>query len=81
MMLPRNNKNAIKIMINNDDDMDDINDKKEEARKEYGISDEPTRKVKEESVRTSNYSQAKNKINPLPWPRTMPAVSPTKTTP
>ena len=29
MMLPRNNKNAIRIMINNDDDMDDINDKKE----------------------------------------------------
>ncbi len=29
MMLPRQNKNAIKIMINNDDDAEDIADKRE----------------------------------------------------
>jgi hypothetical protein len=29
MMLPRQNKNAIRIMINNDDDADDIAKKRE----------------------------------------------------
>lgn len=33
MMLPRQNKNAIRIMINNDDDADDIAGKRDEARK------------------------------------------------
>jgi hypothetical protein len=37
MMLPRQNKNAIRIMINNDDDADDIARKREEAQKEYGV--------------------------------------------
>ena len=45
MMLPRQNKNAIRIMINNDDDAEDIADKREEARKEYGINDhQPSQK-------------------------------------
>lgn len=37
MMLPRQNKNAIKIDINNDDDADDIELKRREAQKNYGI--------------------------------------------
>jgi hypothetical protein len=32
-MLPRQNKNAIRIMINNDDDADDIARKRDEAQK------------------------------------------------
>jgi hypothetical protein len=32
-MLPRQNKNAIRIMINNDDDEDDIARKRDEAQK------------------------------------------------
>lgn len=33
MMLPRQNKNAIRIMINNDDDAEDIAEKRERAQK------------------------------------------------
>jgi hypothetical protein len=33
MMLPRQNKNAIRIMINNDDDAEDIARKRDEAQK------------------------------------------------
>ena len=33
MMLPRQNKNAIRIMINNDDDADDIAEKRGKAQK------------------------------------------------
>lgn len=33
MMLPRQNKNAIKIMINNDDDAEDIAEKRDRAQK------------------------------------------------
>ena len=36
-MLPRQNKNAIRIMISNEDDADDIAKKREDAQKEYGI--------------------------------------------
>lgn len=36
-MLPRQNKNAIRIMINNEDDAEDIAKKREDAQKEYGI--------------------------------------------
>jgi hypothetical protein len=32
-MLPRQNKNAIRIMINNDDDEEDIARKRDEAQK------------------------------------------------
>ena len=32
-MLPRQNKNAIRIMINNDDDAEDIARKRDEAQK------------------------------------------------
>jgi hypothetical protein len=34
-MLPRQNKNAIRIMIDNDDDMEDIARKRDEAEKDY----------------------------------------------
>lgn len=37
MMLPRQNNNAIKIDINKDDDADDIEMKRKEAQKNYGI--------------------------------------------
>jgi hypothetical protein len=37
LMLPRQNKNAIRIMINNEDDAEDIARKRDEAQKEYGI--------------------------------------------
>ena len=37
MMLPRQNKNAIKISINNDDDAEDIEAKREAARGNFGI--------------------------------------------
>jgi hypothetical protein len=40
MMLPRQNKNAIRIMINNDDDAEDIARKRDEAQKEYGVTEE-----------------------------------------
>lgn len=33
MMLPRQNKNAIRIMINNDDDAEDIAMKRDKAQK------------------------------------------------
>lgn len=36
-MLPRQNKNAIRIAINNDDDAEDIARKREEAQREYGV--------------------------------------------
>ena len=32
-MLPRQNKNAIRIMINNDDDAEDIAEKRDRAQK------------------------------------------------
>ena len=41
MMLPRQNKNAIRIMIDNDDDAEDIAMKRDKAQKEYGIPEEP----------------------------------------
>jgi hypothetical protein len=37
MMLPRQNKNAIKIMIDNDDDAEDIAEKRDRAQREYGL--------------------------------------------
>ena len=40
MMLPRQNKNAIKIMIDNDDDAEDIAKKRQQAQKQYGIVEE-----------------------------------------
>lgn len=39
MMLPRQNKNAIKIDINNDDDAEDIEEKRQQAQRNYGIKD------------------------------------------
>ena len=39
-MLPRQNKNAIRIMIENEDDAEDIARKRDEAQREYGISEE-----------------------------------------
>lgn len=65
MMLPRQNKNAIRIMINNDDDAEDIARKRDEAQKEYGIAEEaPPKKqqqpVKEEShLRKNSFGGAK----------------------
>lgn len=38
-MLPRQNKNAIKIDINNDDDAEDIEEKRQQAQRNYGIKD------------------------------------------
>jgi hypothetical protein len=38
-MLPRQNKNAIRIMIDNEDDAEDIARKRDEAQREYGISE------------------------------------------
>lgn len=40
MMLPRQNNNAIKIDINKDDDAEDIEMKRKEAQKNYGIKDD-----------------------------------------
>lgn len=40
MMLPRQNKNAIKININNDDDVEEIEAKRELARGNLGIKDD-----------------------------------------
>jgi hypothetical protein len=40
MMLPRQNKNAIRIMISNEDDAEDIAKKREDAQKEYGLVEE-----------------------------------------
>ena len=61
MMLPRQNKNAIKIMIDNDDDAEDIARKRGEAQKQYGIiEDEPPRKVvKEETGRKNSFNAGK----------------------
>ena len=39
-MLPRQNKNAIKININNDDDVEEIEAKRELARGNLGIKDD-----------------------------------------
>lgn len=36
-MLPRANKNAIRIEISNDDDAEDIAAKREQAQKDFGI--------------------------------------------
>jgi hypothetical protein len=36
-MLPRNGKNAVQIMIDNDDDAEDIMKKKNDARVQLGI--------------------------------------------
>lgn len=41
LMLPRQNKNAIRVMINNDDDEEDIALKREEAQREYGLMKTP----------------------------------------
>ena len=38
-MLPRANKNAIKIEISNDDDAEDIAAKREKAQLDFGIRD------------------------------------------
>lgn len=67
MMLPRQNKNAIRIMINNDDDAEDIAKKREEAQKEYGIVEEniPKRMVKEETSGRKNSFNA-GKPNQIP---------------
>lgn len=43
MMLPRQNKNAIKIEITNEDDAEDIELKRQEAQRNYGIIEEPPR--------------------------------------
>ena len=40
MMLPRQNKNAIKININNDDDAEEIEAKREIARGNMGIKED-----------------------------------------
>ncbi len=42
-MLPRGNKNAIKIAISNSDDEDDIAEKKRKALQEYGIKPDEKR--------------------------------------
>lgn len=44
-MLPRQNKNAIKIDINQDDDAEDIEAKRMEAQKNYGIQDNQPREA------------------------------------
>ena len=67
MMLPRQNKNAIRIMINNDDDAEDIARKRDEAQKEYGIQEDPYRPPpKEENTTARNNSFAVNKLNNHP---------------
>ena len=40
MMLPRQNKNAIKISIENEDDAEDIEVKRQKARVNFGVKDE-----------------------------------------
>lgn len=40
LMLPRQNKNAIKINISNDDDAEDIEAKRKQAQLNYGILEE-----------------------------------------
>ena len=62
MMLPRQNKNAIRIMINNDDDAEDIAEKRELAQKEYGLADEPQMPVKRPPMK-EDQSLRKNPIN------------------
>lgn len=42
-MLPRQNKNAIKIDISNDDDAEDIEAKRMQAQMDYGITDKNKR--------------------------------------
>ena len=43
MMLPRQNKNAIKIEISNDDDAEDIEIKRMQAQRDYGIREDHPR--------------------------------------
>ena len=62
MMLPRQNKNAIRIMINNDDDAEDIAEKRDRAQKEYGLADEPPMPVKRPAMK-EDQSLRKNPIN------------------
>jgi hypothetical protein len=45
-MLPRQNNNAIKIDITKDDDAEDIEAKRREAEKNYGIKEEPPNSLK-----------------------------------
>lgn len=45
MMLPRQNRNAIKISISNDDDAEDIEIKRIQAQMSYGIRDEQPQRV------------------------------------
>lgn len=63
MMLPRQNKNAIRIMIENGDDQEDIARKRDEAEKDYRGMDE-SKNMKEE-VNLRKNSMAANKILPV----------------
>ena len=59
MMLPRQNNNAIKIDINKDDDADDIEMKRRQAQKNYGIKEEPkpTRDIQQRDVQQRDIQQ------------------------
>lgn len=59
MMLPRQNNNAIKIDINKDDDADDIEMKRRQAQKNYGIKEEPkpNRDIQQRDVQQRDIQQ------------------------
>lgn len=61
MMLPRQNKNAIKIAISNSDDEDDIAEKKRKAMNSYGgvKVEEPTVSSPSVNVKQRNSSTTK----------------------
>jgi hypothetical protein len=64
LMLPRQNKNAIRIMIETGDDMEDIARKRDEAEKDYRGMDE-SKNVGREEVNSRKNSMAANKILPV----------------
>ena len=67
MMLPRQNKNAFKIDINNEDDAEDIEAKRMQAQKNYGIKDQQqSRELSSDpnDVRNRQQSFSGNSVRP-----------------
>ena len=61
-MLPRQNKNAIKIDINHDDDATDIEVKRQEAQRSYGLKTSRSRDVSKDLRKKSvNRSQSRSR--------------------
>jgi hypothetical protein len=69
MMLPRQNKNAIRIMIDNDDDAEDIAEKRDRAQKEYGLMEEPPKKMVKEDQSARKQSAIEGKTQPKQDPK------------